>query len=571
MRKSKVENSQKLKRAQNEVEHIRRIASALVKTATLNQTCEVITKECQSALNADAICLFLLTHEAEYQMVAEYGCSTEFKKQWHRVSAKRFPLVNGKAPYETLFMGAPVEFKREIPDSRKLVDQSKRKLIAYAPMVVNNKSVGILGFSYNSTVGVSRNKEFIKALVSLCSQALERARLFERESAARKDAEVANKAKSRFLASMSHEIRTPIGVIKGFAELIYRSKCLPERERKWMFRILKNTEYLSALIGDVLDLSKIEADCIEVNKSFFSLRKFVDDIKAVTSFKAEEKGVKLHFFFHDSELSLFSDPVHLRQIVINLVSNAIKFTPNGGEIQIHFEFKSSELRIEVKDNGIGIPLEHHSRIFEPYTKVESAAQTVDGGAGLGLSISKRLVKALDGELLLLKSAPGEGSSFVAKVSCTGFAPHQSKSKKQMQAHRELENLKFLLVEDSVDNQDLITHVLSLQGGKVDVADNGVAGVQKALGSDYNLVLMDIQMPGMDGNQAVLELRSRGYNKPIVALSADVITERKRKSLEQGFDDYLSKPIDFNCLIKTLSRLTKVKRGQEKVAEKTKRA
>jgi two-component system, sensor histidine kinase len=541
----------------DEVEHIRRVASALVKVSTVRETCEIIVKECKVALGADAICLFLPRQKVggkpDFEMVAELGCTKDFKKQWHRVPADRFPLLKIAAPYEKLFYGSASELKKEIPSTKELVDKSKRKVIGYAPLVVNHKSIGVIGFSYNSVQIAPTNQDFIIAIISLCAQGLERAHLFEREKIARQEAEQANRAKTSFLASISHEIRTPLGVIKGFAELISKSNNLPPTERKWTSRILKNAEHLAGVIGEVLDITKIESYKVEVNKTFFSLQEFIEDLKAVTMLKADEKNITLSFLSSNPLLSVRSDPTHLRQIVINLISNAINFTPKSGKIDVLFNLEDSKLRIEVKDNGVGISATEHFRIFDPFTRLRAAHQANVDGIGLGLTISKRLAEALGGSLYLHESAPNEGSTFVIEIECDSRLS-VTKKFKPLKEVRKLDNLKFLLIDDSVDNQVLIEHILSLQGGKVDTAENGRLGVKKALNSDYNLVIMDIQMPEMDGNQAVRELRAKGYNKPIVALTAEALPEKSVKSMRRGFDDYLSKPIDVKRFVHTLARL-----------------
>jgi len=543
-----------LEEANFEIETIRRIANALVKTADHQETCDLIVKECKEALKADAICLFLLApnSDEEYDMVAEIGCTTEFKRQWQRIHRSRLPLANLINPYEAIFIGSPAELKREVTNVEKLVDQSGRKVIGYAPMAVGGNSIGVIGFSYNSVKNLRPDEHFITVLVSMCTQGLERARLVERERLARKEAEKANMAKTNFLASMSHEIRTPIGIIKGFADLMYKSVALPEKEKKWVLRIKKNAEHLAALIGDILDISKIEAKKIEVSKRFFSISELIDDVKIVIGIKAEERAVTLEFHCSDPKTRFYSDPIHLRQIMINLISNAVKFSPRQGVVRVNVEANNSQLRVLVVDNGVGIPQEQHLSIFEPFNKVSTSLSNRPAGTGLGLSISKYLAEAIGGNLRLLESRENMGSTFVVEIPCAN-PPLDSGAHATKANGGRLKNAKILVIDDSEDNLVLLQHVLSMEGGRVEVANNGLIGVQKAMASDYKLVIMDLQMPEMDGIQAVNTLRSKGFITPVVALTAEVEFGVREKVLKCGFDEYLSKPFDLGHLVKTLEQ------------------
>jgi signal transduction histidine kinase/CheY-like chemotaxis protein len=530
-----------------EFDHIQRLATALVKTESTEQTREVIVEECQKILKTDAVCLYILQPKGYYEMIAERNCTQAFKEQWYRLYPEHVPALFEKNPSEPVYYASAKQFKKEFPTAEELVQRSKRKTIAYAPLVVNQKSIGLLGFSYNFKEKPA-SRQFLSTVVNLCAQALERARLLELERLARKEAEAANRAKTDFLSSISHEIRTPINAIMGFADLIAKSEGLQPSQRDWISRILKNADHLNGLIGDVLDISKIEADKIEIYRHVFSLDEFIDEVKAITTFKAEEKGINLIFNSPRLNLNIHSDAILLRQILINLVSNAIKFTSNNGKIEVNINFDEATLRFEVKDSGSGIAPENRERIFERFTQLDQ-----NQGSGLGLFISKRLSQALGGDLVLKQSTP-QGSVFVAFTTCTATSKNEQASKPVARESKKLQGYNFLLVDDSTDNQVLVKCVLANQGAKVDTADNGAIGVKKAFMADYNVIIMDIQMPELDGNEAVSKLRASGYKKPIVALTAEALTSQKQNSLQRGFDEYLPKPIDHELLIKTLGRL-----------------
>jgi CheY-like chemotaxis protein len=215
----------------------------------------------------------------------------------------------------------------------------------------------------------------------------------------------------------------------------------------------------------------------------------------------------------------------------------------------------------VRDTGIGISEEKRATVFDPFTQADTSTRRQFGGTGLGLTIAKHLAQALGGDVNLKESIPGTGSVFMFEMQCdrcgaleTAHSPPPSVATHDKRPDHELEGLKILLVEDSVDNQDLICNLLSREGASVDVADSGLTGVKKAMSQYYNVVLMDIQMPGLDGHEAVAHLRAQGYNRPIAALTAHALSSERLKSLREGFDDYLTKPIDRTRLIRSLKRL-----------------
>jgi CheY-like chemotaxis protein/anti-sigma regulatory factor (Ser/Thr protein kinase) len=339
--------------------------------------------------------------------------------------------------------------------------------------------------------------------------------------------------------------------------LIYKSDRTPTEQKNWALRISKNAQHLCDLIGDVLDLSKIEADKIDAQKCMFSLADLTDDVKSVTALTAEEKNIQLDFFNPAPNLDIYSDPIYLRQILINLISNAIKFTPPEGNVEVHLEFKNSNLRILVKDSGVGISTDDQSRIFDPFIQVTGKSKSDSRGTGLGLSISKRLAHALGGDVLLRESSANKGSVFEVNIPCESFAFNENEDTSSTQkSPQKLKGINALVVDDSADNQFLIKHILTEEGAQVDTANNGLEGVDKALKTQYHIIVMDIQMPVLDGNSAISKLRSLGYRKPIVALTAEVLKSQKEESLQRGFDEYLSKPLDCKLLIKTVERLAK---------------
>jgi signal transduction histidine kinase/ActR/RegA family two-component response regulator len=547
-----------LHQAKRQVEHLHRVALALTNELSLEKMAELVATECRAALGADAICVYLL-RQTNLEMVAEFGCTEEFKTKWAHLPLdiiSKMQPVNQKEP---LFFGSADEFKSRLPSAKGLVDRSGRETIAYVPLAANSTPIGFLGFSYNRKQPCPTETAFIITLVNLCAQALERVRLFDQERQARQMAEAANTAKTDFLANISHEIRTPIGVIQGFADLLSDSHGLNSEQKQWTSVIRRNTRQLTEIIGEVLDISKIETGEIEVENIVISLNELLEDVASTTAVRAKEKGLRLEFSGLETPTYIYSDPTRLRQILLNLVGNAIKFTTCGSvEVQVHCA-QPKRLEVIVKDTGIGIPVLFHPSIFKPFTQADTSTCRKFGGTGLGLYISKRLASALGGNLILLESTPGLGSTFLFTLNCEGTARQTpcepiKRGATIVEKEDELKGLNILLVDDSEDNLDLLSHMLTLKGANVEVAGSGMMAIEMAFAKYYDVIVMDIQMPELDGYQTVSLLRQQGYRRPITALTAHALRSEREKSLRMGFDDYLTKPINLSTVVRTLKYL-----------------
>ena len=393
---------------------------------------------------------------------------------------------------------------------------------------------------------------------------------------ARQAADTANLAKSQFLANVSHEIRTPLGVIMGFADFILdpeqsRSDCSLSAQT-----IKRNSEQLLELIDELLDLSKIEADRIEIEVVSFSLQNLLKDICTLMGFKAHEKGIRLNFI-HAASMPDYieTDPTRLRQILINVIGNAIKFTETG-EVQIEIkawhdrnESDQSIVAFMVRDTGVGLSREARGKIFEPFVQADNSTTRKYGGTGLGLALSRRLARLLGGDVTLAESSPGEGSTFVVTILArttskvelhTPFDTFGCDTASDVQISEShfagtLQETRILLVEDSPDNQILVGRRLASAGARVEFAANGEDGIRLAQIGDFDVVLMDIQMPGVDGYEATRRLRRLGFKKPIIALTAHAHSQDRERSIAAGCDEHLTKPINFLRLLKILQNYT----------------
>ena len=392
-------------------------------------------------------------------------------------------------------------------------------------------------------------------------------------------AEQANVSKSQFLANMSHEIRTPLTAILGFAENLLEPR-LPDAERQAAVRtILRNGEHLLEVINDILDLSKIEAGKLEVELLPVSVVQMAADVLSVMRVRADAKQLPLHLdYLGPVPHKIETDPTRLRQILINLLGNAIKFTTRGHvslRIEYHPEPVSSpSISFTIVDTGIGMTPEQAGRLFEAFSQADGSTTRRFGGTGLGLAISRRLARMLGGDVTVTSDL-GKGSEFRVVIA-TGplgesgllTAPQDATISDPDPPPLDLSDihldLRLLLVEDSPDNQLLIGHFLRRLGAEVHVADNGQSGLDLALnaeadGQPFDLILMDMQMPVLDGYSAVRRLRGLGYAHPIVALTANAMGGDQQKCLAAGCDDYATKPINRTQLFELIVRHTRASR------------
>ncbi|MBN2293045.1 MAG: response regulator [Pirellulales bacterium] len=418
-------------------------------------------------------------------------------------------------------------------------------------------------------IGISRNIEARKAA---------EAKLREAKEAA----EAANRAKSEFLANMSHEIRTPMTAILGYAEILRSEswKCSKQRKcRESADTITRNGKHLLDLINSVLDLSKIEAGKLVVERKDCSPARIVDEVMALMKVRTDEKrlGFRVRFDGPIPE-SIRSGPGQLRQILINLVGNAVKFTEKGlVEIVVrlvHAEDDEPRIEFVVSDTGIGMTEEQAAEVFEPFSQADSSTTRQFGGTGLGLAISKRLAEKLSGDLYV-SSEIGRGSDFTLSIA-TGPLGDVKMLDNPTAVVREPErtdvfssdndfrlDCRVLLVEDGPDNQRIISFFLENAGAEVSLATNGQAALDyyKSSGNNddpFDVVVMDMQMPIMDGYEATRCLRAEGFEGPIIALTAHAMVGDRDKCLAAGCDDYIAKPVDRRKLVSYIARWTKSK-------------
>lgn len=383
---------------------------------------------------------------------------------------------------------------------------------------------------------------------------------------ARDSAEVSNRSKSFFLANMSHEIRTPIGIIMGFVDMLNSTNLSDEEKNHNMAIVKRNCRQLLNIIDDILDISKIEAGQVKIRKEFVNTNELLLDLKSILDLKAENKKLKCEIKIKgEIPAKFFTDATRLRQVLLNICGNAIKFTRQGG-VSLSCFYKEEKIYFRVSDTGSGIAIDQFDKLFKPFSQVDSSETREFGGTGLGLALSQKLARALGGDLVLETTNPGIGSTFLISVDTGNInsidfindtdneKSSQNKIKTSAEISSDLKEKNILIVDDSPDNRLLISFMLKKLGLKVETAVDGKNALEMAEKNSYDLILMDLQMPIMGGYEAVNYLRKAGFNKPIIALTAHAMKDEKDKCLANGFSAYLTKPIDKNLLISTMSSL-----------------
>ncbi len=404
-------------------------------------------------------------------------------------------------------------------------------------------------------------------------------------AAAVRAAQAASRAKSEFLANMSHEIRTPLTAILGYARLLMQdspsSGRVPGDLRNALAIIERSGQHLLTLIDDILDLSRIEAGRLEIEAVPCQVCQIIHEATAIHAARIDERRLTLNVTLDGPvPRTIRTDPTRLRQILVNLIGNAVKFTPHGSiEIRVSCD-RSDEagpmLAVLVRDSGVGMPPGEIERVFEPFDQVDGSTTRRYGGTGLGLTISRRLARMLGGDVRIVRTAPEQGTDVLVTVAAgpldgadmiETYAPPEPplSPPPRPRAAPVLRGARILLVEDGEDNREFLVTVLTRAGAEVEVAVNGQEGVEKAMAAlenrhdqdarpRHHAILMDMQMPVMDGYEATRRLRSAGLTVPIIALTAHAMAVDRDRCLSAGCTEYLSKPVDPDQLCATVAGL-----------------
>ncbi|MEA1990517.1 MAG: ATP-binding protein [Pseudomonadota bacterium] len=496
----------------------------------------------EQLIDALPICIYVKDAVGTYRF---------FNKEAEKLTGKLRNQVIGRTDFEIY----PISFALEQANEDKLIQSSEKIVLLEKEQAFEKQTLWM--FQGKVPMHVKQlNESFEAWLLSFALDISKRKEMEEELKTARAIAEDAVKAKADFLSVMSHEIRTPLNSVIGNSGLLL-SEDLDEHLAEHIEMIKRSGEHLLYLINDILDFNKLEAGKVELEKKPFDLEQQIKTVVEMSATNAKLKHIELSYSL-DSELGKYylGDEGRLRQVLLNLVGNAIKFTSQGG-VSVKALLKTAELvRFEVIDTGIGIAAENISKLFFEFSQADASTTRKFGGTGLGLSISKKLVEAMGGEVGI-ESVEGEGSTFWFEIPFTESKAIESQSEK-LENELEVKELSILVAEDNLPNQFLIKTILTKLGHTVEIANNGLEAYELIQNQDFvfDLVLMDMQMPEMNGLESTQQIRmldSSVCNTPIIALTANTHEEDYEAVMAAGMNDYLSKPINMVALKTALQK------------------
>ncbi|NRB41689.1 MAG: response regulator [Pseudomonadales bacterium] len=491
----------------------------------------------------------------------------DFFPESYRISMRRY-LENARHTHEVIAMEAPI------------ADTQGNQLWFHATIVPVNDDAGRLEYFIVVSIDITARKQaelalaqrnnHLKELVDERTKELQVSmkdllRIQENLMASEKKATAASCAKSEFLALVSHEIRTPMNGITAMADLLL-DIVQGEKQREYANIIKQSSSALLSIVNDILDISKIESGRLELELKPFNLQNVLNEVSALFAAQVSKKEIDFQCLASaDVPKSIISDATALRQILINLLSNAMKFTGDNGDISLHVGLAKDNsqtkavdhigLTFTVKDSGIGIPIDKQSKVFEAFTQADSSITRKFGGTGLGLHICKQLCELMGGDIQL-ESLTGEGTTVIVNID-VGLAKVIDDLAQESTAIPSVpvSDESILLVEDNQVNQKVASAILKKLGYKVHIVDNGIQAIEEAFSNHYDIILMDCQMPIMDGYTATRKLRldKRCCNIPIIAMSAGVTRDEQLNCKEAGMDDFIAKPINIDLVRTVLAR------------------
>ncbi len=509
--------------------------------------------------------------EERYRILAENSSDMISKHNWDRTYLYVSPASRHLLGFEPEELIGQSAYQLIHPDDIEKIRRNHVKMLesqsgSFIESYRIRKSDGqYIWFETNNQVLFNPKTELVEEIVCVSRDITERK---EKEELlkAKEVAERANKAKSEFLANMSHEIRNPLNAIIGMTKTLGKTK-MDDDQQNYLNSILISSNILLSILNDILDFSKIEANKIELTFSDFNLRKTVEEVVDAFRPQTDQKNIELNInFLNALPEFIYGDEKKIRQILNNLLSNAIKFTNEGKvEVEVEKKFADNEnlqLVFSVKDTGIGVKNEDIPTLFESFRQLDISTRKEYQGTGLGLNIVKSLVELMSGEVFF-ESEFGKGSKVTFQIPVLGHLkekpfPEPDKIEEE-KANIVEKELKILVAEDDAINQLYLAGFLKSQGWKVDTASNGVQAIEKFEKNTYDLVLMDGQMPRMDGFETTRRIREMeqktGVHTPIIAITGYAIPGDREKFLEAGMDDYISKPVDEQKLVDIIRRMT----------------
>ena len=580
-----------LQEAGSTLERLGKIGQQITSNLEPEAVFEAIHFHLKDLLDATTFIIYLLSADGK-TLTQAFGIEENLPHPYHEVELTDERASSARCVREKREIKLELQPDNDFP---VVPDTLETLSLLFAPLSIGERILGVMSiqtpreFAYGEREclifrslcaygAIALDNASAYRELRLTQQQLEAASITERQ--ARKKAEDATRLKSEFLANMSHEIRTPMNAVIGLAHLALQTK-LTAKQYDYVSKIHHAGESLLGIINDILDFSKIEAGMLDVENISFSIKEVLSGVSTVTSQKAYEKQIA--YIFHiekDVPARLLGDPLRLSQVLINLVNNAIKFTPGEGEIELNVSLVQTKAELEarpahecdpmhilfsVRDTGIGMSDEQLHKLFQPFTQADGSTTRKYGGTGLGLSISRRLVELMGGQIEVC-SKENQGSVFSFELAFqidNGLQAEENLAQlpdiaMSARPEQSYAGSRILLAEDNGVNQQIAIELLSILGIAVNVAENGQEAVhlaQAAVPGYYAMILMDLQMPVMDGHEAAALIRkdSRFDDTPIIALTAHAIGDIRERCMREGMQDYLTKPVQPEALFKVVTR------------------
>ncbi|MDZ8183385.1 MAG: ATP-binding protein [Nostoc sp. ChiSLP02] len=557
------EARQAAEKAADRTTRLQTVTAALSESLTASQVAEVIAEQSMAALEAASALVVLVSEDrTELEIVKAIGYHTGSLESW-----RRFPIDSPVPLADAIRAGEPVWIET-LADRVRRYPHLEQGYRAYdfsswmsIPLVTQGKAIGGLSLAFKEFQPLSQDdREFVLALSRQCAQAIVRAQLYETERQARAEAEQANRIKDQFLAVLSHELRTPLNPILGWSRLLQSKKLDQAKTTEGLKTIERNAKLQAQLIEDLLDVSRILQGKLNLNNSPVNLASIIANAMETVRLAAEAKLITIQTILQPDMGQVAGDASRLQQIVWNLLANAIKFTPSGGQVEIRLERCNSVAQITVNDNGQGISPQFLPFVFDYFRQADSTTTRKFGGLGLGLAIVRRLVELHGGTVCAQSLGEGLGATFIVGLPLMLTQGQVDGDGKQIEEVLDLSGIKVLVVDDDADSREFVAFVLEQEGAFVVQVDSATEALKTLAHFKPDVLLSDIGMPQIDGYMLMQQVRNlppaQGGNVKAIALTAYAGDINEDQAIKAGFQRHISKPVEPEDLIATIVELLK---------------
>lgn len=547
------------------LKRLQSVSSSLSQILVSKEAAAAVIEQGINSLGAAAGVVVLVNETAGHlEIAASAGYPAEIIEKWRHFDLNlNLPINDSIREKKPVFIESFEEYKKLYPYLTESKSYTGSRALTSVPLIIEGKTLGALGFSFSSERNFSEDdRAFLYSLAQQCAQALERSRLYETEQNLRAEAEAASRIKDEFLATVSHELRTPLNAIVGWSSMLAGKQLDSQAAVKAIETIERNARSQSQIIEDLLDVSRIITGKIHLENSVVDVAPII--IAAIDSVRPtmETKGISIKTGIENADLYILGDAERLKQIFWNLLSNAAKFTPKGGNVEVRLERVESSAQITVKDSGQGIEPEFLPFVFDRFRQADGTTTRAHGGLGLGLSIVRYLVEMHGGTVQAESGGAGKGAAFIlrfpiASVKKAGIGENDSPDADGTDG-RLLKGLRILVVDDEVDSLALLKTITENAGAVVKAVGSSNEAVEAVADFRPDVLISDIGMPGEDGYTLIKRIRGMTPPEiafvPAIALTAYARQEDRERALESGFQMHISKPVGYTELIEAVRKV-----------------